>query len=542
MLCINKKLIAVAFSIASATALFAQKELPTESVDVIKDFDARLLESNKLKVTPTLPPLDTSTKRQDYVIPPKPLTVAYDAPKLRPIAIKAGKKEETYNGYLKAGGGVPTSFYGEAGYGLSANKQFDGKVWLKHHQLSADRAVENQKFSNTDFLLSGNYFMSQNMAVEGKIGYGYDRYHFYGYDRDSLDFDPEAVRQDYKLLDIGGRVYNSERSESDLNFSVAPKFYLLTDYYSNKELGFDLNLTAAKWFAEKHPLRLTIRTDLTKFEDTVVQKLNNIYLQPSFTFHADFMKLKIGGNFASNRDVFSIFPDAEITLRVFGDGIQIFAGAGGDLRKNTFRSMTEYNPFVQIRESRLRNTKYANYFGGVKGNIGWLDYNGQVSFANAKDLALFQPTFDARGVTRFKTVYDTVKIFSLQGTVKVSPIKDLVLLGTLSQSVFELNNELAAWGLPELEGNFSGIYTLLDGKASVKAALYVADRISRRDESLRPGKDGVLFDLNFGGTFRFNDNIGAFLDVNNLLNNRRERWYRYPIVGTNFLAGITARF
>ena len=214
MLCIHKKIFALAFSVVSATALFAQKELPTESVDVIKDFDARLLESNKLKVTPTLPALDTTTKRQDYVIPPKPLTVVYDAPKLRPIAIKAGKKEDTYNGYVKLGGGVPTSVYGEAGYGITANKQFDGKVWLKHHQLSADRALENQKFSNTDFLLNGNYFLAQNLALEGKVGYGYDRYHFYGYDHDSLEFVPEAVRQDYKLLDIGGRVYNSERTES----------------------------------------------------------------------------------------------------------------------------------------------------------------------------------------------------------------------------------------------------------------------------------------------------------------------------------------
>jgi hypothetical protein len=34
----------------------------------------------------------------------------------------------------------------------------------------------------------------------------------------------------------------------------------------------------------------------------------------------------------------------------------------------------------------------------------------------------------------------------------------------------------------------------------------------------------------------------VFLDINNLLNNRRERWYRYPTIGTNFMGGFVARF
>lgn len=538
----HKSILTAAFFSAALVTAFAQKNLPNESVDVTKDFDAHLLESNKINVTPTLPPLDTTTKRQNYNIPPKPLTVTYDAPKLRPIGVKAGKKEDIYKGYVKLGGGVPTSLYGEGGYAFKSNEQFDGKLWLRHHRIDAGRAVENQAMANTDVLVSGNYFLPQKLGIEGKVGYSADRYHFYGYDRDTLSFDKEAVRQDFKILDLGGRLFNSERTDADLNFSISPKFYLLNDYYSNKETGFDFGITASKWFANKHPLRLTIRTDLTRYEDTATQKLNNIYLQPSFTFHTDILKLKVGGNFASNRDVFSIFPDAELTLRIFGDGIQVFAGAGGDLRKNTYRSMSEYNPFIQSRLSELRNTKYSNYFGGVKGNLGWLDYNAQVSYAKASDLALYQTAIDERGITRFRTVYDTANIFGLQGTVKFSPIKNLVINGTLSQNVFSMRNELHAWGLPGLEGNFNGVYTLLDGKASVKAGLYIADRINLRNETDVADKGGALLDLNLGGTYRFNKNIGAFLDVNNLLNNRRERWFRYPMVGTNFLAGITARF
>ena len=546
---LNHKILLVAFAFCACSQMaFAQNDLEGDNVTVVKSFDAQLLEANKINVPPTLPPLDTATQRQTYNVPPHPSNIKYDAPKLRPLGMKAAPKEEDYNGYAKLGGGVPNTFYGEAGYFFKAEDKFDGKVWLKHHRLSADKAIENQMFQKTEGLISSNIFLPNNLATQVDIGYTYDRVNFYGYDHDSLEFSPERTRQDYKILDLGARLYNSKRNDADLNFSVAPKFYLLSDYYSNKENQFSIDLSATKWFNEQHVLQVNIRPDLTSFEDTLTQKLNNIYLQPSFTLHFDFLQFKIGGNFVNNRDEFSIFPDAELTVRVWGDGVQAFAGITGDLRKNTYRTLSEYNPFIQIRGSKLRNTRWDNYYGGVKGNFGWLEYNGQVGYSKASDLALHQTLFTNEGITRFRVIYDTVRIFNLQGTVKIKPMKNLVILGTLSQNVFDNEttdssaDELAVWGLPEIEGDFSAIYTLLDGKASVRSSLHMADRITFLDEAGDRVKSKALLDLSIGGAYYFAKNIGAFLDINNILNNKRERWYRYPTIGTNFLVGITARF
>ena len=529
---------------AFAQTLSAQKDLPTESVNIVKDFDARLLESNKIDVPPTLPALDTTTKRQDYLVPPKPLTITYDAPSLRPVGMRSGKKEKEYNGYFKGGGGVPSSIYGELGYAFHSGDKFDGKAWLRHHGANK-KSFENQRFFNTDALLSGNLYLDKNLAVEGKIGYTYDRVYFYGYDHDSLQYEPDQVRQDLKLIELGGRLYNGERTDMDLNFSITPNFYLLNDYYSNKETGFDLNIGATKWFAEKHPLNINIRTDFTSFNDTAKQNLNNIYLHPSFTFHADFLNLKIGGLFASNRDEFQIFPDVELNLRLWGDGLQAFAGADGELRKNNYKSLSTYNPFIQIRGINLRNTTWRQYFGGVRGNLGWLEYDGRVSYGKASDLALFQTLFDSTGrpgVTRFTVVYDSSSIFGIQGTIKLKPMKELVVSGTVSHRVFDIDQEAEPWGLPSLELNGSAVYTLLDGKATVKGELYLADGAAFLDREKVTYHTGGLFDLSFGGSYRLTDNIGVFLDFNNVLNNTRERWLDYPMLGVNILGGITARF
>jgi hypothetical protein len=312
----HKYLILAATLLSFAQSVNAQKDLEGDNVTVVKSFDAQLLEANKLSVPPTLPALDTTTKVQNYTVPPHPSNIKYDPPKLRPLGVKAAPKESDYDGFLKLGAGVPNTLWGEGGYYFKAKEKFDGKIWLRHHRLSADKAVENQMFQKTQGLVCGNIFLPNNLATQVDVGYTYDRIHFYGYDHDSLEFSPGKTRQDYKILDLGARLYNSARNDADLNFSVAPKFYLLNDFYSNKESNFELGLSATKWFNEKHALRVNIRPDITNFEDTVEQKLNNIYLQPSFTLHFDFLQFKIGGNFVNNRDVFSIFPDAELTLRV----------------------------------------------------------------------------------------------------------------------------------------------------------------------------------------------------------------------------------
>lgn len=526
--------------------VWAQKpNLPSESVDVVKEFDARLLESDKVKVTPTLPTLDTATKYQTYNVPPRPLTVSYEAPKLRPIGMKTAAREKVYNGFAKVGAGVPTSLYGEAGYYFARKDKFDARLWGRHHSMN-NRSIENQRFFNNDLKLSSNIFLKNNLAVEANAGLSADRVHFYGYNRDSFSgIDAGGVRQNFNLIELGGRVYNKERTSNDLNFYAAPKIYRLADYYVNKETGLDFRFGAEKWFQEKHLLEMVIRTDFTSYSDLTTQKLTNIYLQPAFTYHLDFMNIKVGGNFASNRDVFYIFPNAELTLRVLGDGVQLFAGANGDLRKNTYRTISEYNPFVQMRGSNIRNTQMRNYFAGIRGNLGWLDYTGQAGWSNARDLALYQTLFQKVGpvqLTRFRVLYDTANIFNLQGTVKLSPIKNLTVTGTLSQNVYSMRNEAQAWGLPGLEGNFGALYTLLEGKAQVRAECYIADRIHRLDERKTATKSSALLDFNIGGQYFFTKQVGAFLQISNLFNNRRERWYNYPIYGTNVLVGVSAKF
>jgi len=65
----NIKLITACLTIFISIQIQAQVDLPTEQVEVIKNFEATLEETEKVPIDPELPPLDTSTQLQQYQIP-----------------------------------------------------------------------------------------------------------------------------------------------------------------------------------------------------------------------------------------------------------------------------------------------------------------------------------------------------------------------------------------------------------------------------------------------------------------------------------------
>jgi outer membrane autotransporter protein len=49
-------------------------------------------------------------------------------------------------------------------------------------------------------------------------------------------------------------------------------------------------------------------------------------------------------------------------------------------------------------------------------------------------------------------------------------------------------------------------------------------------------------DVSVGAEFSINKNFSAWLDVNNLLNNKYERWHNYPVYGIHIIGGVMIKF
>jgi len=514
--------------------------LESDEIQVFNDFNATLAEATRVEILPALPKLIEGDKNLVYQIPNKKITLEYLPPKLRPLGAKKQEPEKGYNGYAKLGYGFPNSPYGELGYEYVNEEKFRIGGELNHHSAN-NKKNENQRFSNTSGELNGAYFLYNAHTIEGNIGFDSDQVFLYGYDPEVTPFTAEQVRQSFNNFNFGARYFNSSENRNGINYEGGFQFYTLTDNFATSESGIDLKATGTKWFAEKHPLNVTLRTDFSSFRDNGKQSLNNFFLQPNFTFHAKKFKVKAGLNLASSDDEFYFFPDAEASVNIIGNSIAVFAGANGDLHKNNLRSLSQYNPFIATYERLdVRNTASRSYYGGVRGNLKTINYEAQIGLKQVGDLAMF--ITDPTDSLRFLTIYDSAQIFQLKGTVEAKLGEKLNVTLTAAQNIYETNTETEAFGLPNFEATLGLRYKMLADKLHLSADLFSQSGNWIKDEDTITDKLAGVFDISLGGEYYFMKNIGVFARVNNILGDQRQRWFRYPTYGINVLGGISARF
>lgn len=546
-----KNIFSILFSCLVLTA-FAQGgngNLPGGEIEVVATFEAQLAEVERLEVKPELPPLEDNVNSQTYDnLPTRNLEVNYPAPTIRPIAMKREELPDTYAGYFKAGVGLPNAFMSELGYGKRFSDNFDLGINADFLSMSNSKNVENQKFRNIGAEVDGTYYLDNGIAVEGNVGFSSDKLHYFGYNEseefaDSSFLDTD-VDQRFNLFEIGAKVFNGQQTVGDFNYSAGIDVYRLTDLYSTVESGFDMKFQATKYFAGQHPLDVVLRTDFTSYEDTTEQSLNNFYLEPSFTYVGNGFKIRGGVNLVSSDDEFIFFPDAEVLVNVIGSTLSAFAGLDGSLQKQNFRNLTEYNPYLKSN-IELTNNRWQYYYGGVKGAVSFFEYRAEVGYKNNDNLAMYLPETDIeskRYIQRFMAVYDTVNIVRIGGSLSAKPIKDLEVRGTVNQNIYTLKSLEKPWHLPAFEMNATLLYKALDDKVLLRGDLFIENGVPFINEEGVADNLNGLFDISLGAEYFFTENIGAFLQVNNLANNRRQRWQDYPTLGLNALVGVTARF
>jgi hypothetical protein len=541
----NRHLIAGLLFFAGFHLLCAQN-LPTEQVDVIRDFEARLIDREKFNVSPELPPLDTSARRLSYELPSRMLSVDYPPPRIRPLAMRPDANPEIFRGFVRLGGGFPNALVGETNFGIANKENFVLDLDAQHLSANNDKNLENQRFAHSHVNLDGTYYFDQGFAVRGDAKYVVDNVHFYGYndfntETDTFSFAKDDVHQRFTTLAFAGEFFNGERTQADFNYSAGLDVYHMQDLYAARENGLDMKLNGTKWFNGAHPLAVTIRTDFTDYRDTAKQSLNNFYLQPSFTYSGDFFRVKLGMNLASSNDEFFFFPDVEAALNLIPSVLTVFAGVEGDLQKNNFRHLANYNPFLNSRP-RLRNTEYNNFFGGIRGDFFGIDYEAQASYKKANNLALFLS--DEEIIPRFLTLYDTVEIYSISGAISMPLFDGFQISGSARQNFFAPKNEEKAWHLPSLTLNAGASYVTLEQRLTLRGDIFVENGVpyKGKDTDGEARNLNALLDLSLGAEYVFTNNLGAFVRLKNVLNNRRQRWHHYPVLGFNAVAGIYARF
>lgn len=525
-------------ALAVVNICHAQNELPVDEIEVIKHFDARLIETQKVPLTPRLPEPDTTVYRYQYQVTVTNPEIVYQPPQIRPLGLRPEAQEPGYRGLLRAGYGVPNQVYGDLSYLLIDRDPLQILIKGHHHQAN-HKKTDLQKFSDSGGEISGNYNLSPALNISGQLGYDYDRIHFYGL-RENDNFPYVDEQRNYKLFTAQFGIANTEPVVADINYRATLDFYNLKDDLAAKETGVRLNLRGDKVVARTHLIALDLIADLSTLNDSEQkQDLDNLFVKPTFAFRQRNFNITGGVNLALHAKETDVFPILDATFRIVGNKIMAFAQVDGGLNKNNFFTLSRYNPFIHQRIHDIRNTVHRDYFIGVKGQVGKLEYSGRAGYSSVKNLALFEPDrFDYR---KFQPLYDDGNIVRIEGEVKARPMSRLEVGASVSKLFYDLDVQEKAWQLPSLQGSIFSAFYSTDKKLRVRADLFIesgAPFLDRNDES-----DNLkgLFDLSLGADYFVTKNIGAFIQANNLFGNKHQRWEGYTVYGVNGVIGVMVR-
>lgn len=509
--------------------------LTEEKVDVTKTFNAAVQDAKKYSPSPTLPVAPENSRNSEYRIPTKLLTVEYEAPTIKPIAMRRAEPEKAKRFLGKIGYGMPNQPYLDFKLNNGKSDNIDFNIHLHHHSANNNQRVRHQRFGNTDGFVDGTYY-TESFAVGGKLGFDLDQHHFYGHN-DTLILSKAQVFQRFSTAFGELRLLNTQPTQGDLNYWLTVDFHTTNDRYDAWEFRPGFKGGIRKWLNDNW-LEVTVDEHYRYFTDfngisATRQTDNLLIIKPNFVFNAAPFKLKIGAYLGFD-DEFVSYPDIEASVAMLDGTVTLFGGWNGEIRQAQFRQFGQYNPFIKSVLT-LKNTRLQHRYGGVKGKVAGINFEVRATQKPTENLPMYLTDYSDH-TRRFDIVYDSVAtIFALDGTADFDILNSIKT--TLSATYNTFRNEDPHWHLPTFESDIAAAYTYND-QIGLNASLYLASGAPYLTREGIPQQLSPLLDLNIGGTYHINDNFSLFLDINNLLSSNYQRWNRYPQLGLNFIGGV----
>jgi hypothetical protein len=483
----------------------------------------------------------------------------------------ATTQQKLYHGYAKAGFGLYTTPLVEGYYDQTRSRDNAYGIHVKHFSSNGgldDRGESDYGYNNID----GYYkqFMPHH-EVGGRLTYDRRRYNFYGYEPQALDADtipqPSDDEQERFYNDIGfqARVKSLYKDSTKIAHDVALEVHA----YSNDVRSTETNI------------KLT--ADLSKEESTETYGLgvlldNNAYrgkpgegqedlrqngtlfgLTPNVSTVGDKYTVKVGAGLyvdALSKTTFHFFPQAEAGYRLFDDILMPYVGVDGRRIRNSFRSLTRENPWLEDAPFLANSSLNYDVYGGLRGSFSsrmGFDIRISRSRMKARPLYVSLPPGDPAYGDRFTVIYDRVDQTDISGEVHYHAGSGLTATGRVDIFTYDTDVQAEAWNLAPYRISLGGTYDLRQKLIVKLEAQFLGPRKAygypyalgdQNIGSVTPSTldlDGFL-DLYLGLEYRYTKRISVFLDLSNLSASKYERWYRYPVQRSLILGGATFAF
>lgn len=542
----TKILILVGVLIGTSFSVFAQKDTTKkQSIDITSSYKPVLRNAVKVNFSATNLPADTNKVVGPYIIPPQNLFYTYQPVSLKPLALAMDSSLELgVRNFIKVGFGNYSTPFASAGFSFG-----DGKkelVNLTADYISSKGNIENQDYSKMNIKAMGSYFTDKN-EVYGSIGLKQQEYNLYGYDHSLHNYTKSDVLQRFQDVSIHAGIHNKDKNETGVNYNPNIAISIFSNQNKLTESSLLINTPVEKTFGDVFSVKVSLLADITSYISkdlsANVKFNNNIFqLSPELIFKKERFTIHAGVSPAWDNGKLSVLPNIYGQAQIKDKPFLVEAGLIGRFIKNSFRNLAEINPYLRTL-SIQQNTKETEFYGGIKASIGkHFNFSAKTGFISYNNFPLF--------------INDTaadMKSFLVTNESKMTDLRLHADMSFVSQDKFTVTGGLTFNGYTGMKDNDKAWGTIpVEFTASMRwwafKQLMVKSDFRSFSGSPYVLKNNVQRTANGGADFSagleyaINKKFSAWLDLNNIFNNKYERWHNYQVYGLNVLGGVIYKF
>jgi hypothetical protein len=527
----------------AGSAVYAQNDSSRrQTIEITSSYKPVLRNTVKINLYASPITADTTRPRLVYTIPPQNLFFSYQPVSLKPLALDADTSLQLgERNQVKAGIGSFTTPYVAAALSFG-----DGKKNLLNvfgNYISSRGKIDNQDFSEIDVKAAGSIFTAKN-EIYAKAGFAQHEYYQYGYDHSLDSFRKADIRRSYQDLSAGIGFRNI--ALNDLKFTYDPHLELHTFSRENKasETTLILNIPAEKKFSETVSLKINATGNFDKYQlkGSSSHLTNNLFeLAPELVYYSDRFTFHGGATPAWNNNTVVLLPNVYAEVQLQQNILMVQAGWIGNYIANSFRTLSGENPYMQD-PTFLNNTKEVQYYGGIKATVGkHFSFNTKAAFINYNDVPLYiNDSLD--GKSFYTSNERRINDLQVHGDLNYINQDKFTLTAGLDLNTYtSLLDHEKPWGLFPLKLNGSLRWNAFK-EVLIKGDIFAFSgaKALLADGSQKNLKGGT--DISAGAEFKINKQFSAWLDFDNILNSKYERWNNYPVYGLQVIGGVIVHF
>lgn len=517
--------------------------LDTKVVVITSEFKPSLQNAAKINFNAATPLSDAVIIPLNYNIPSSNLFFSYQPISIQPLALPNTAITTWQNiQRIKVGAGNFNTILGEGRFSLGDGKQ--NITTIQADFLNAKGDLFAQEISKFNLDAASIINTNTNLEWSPHLLFNSTTQNLYGYQPSTLVYSKEDLKQTFNKVGLEIGLQNKISNTANINFNPKLSFYRFTDITKGSENNLIFKAPLTKYFGNHIGLNLGLSADISNTKFNSLSLSNQLFfVNASFLFTYPNMKLNIGIQPSWDNNKYSMQPDISAEANIKGTTLSFEGGWKGYFIKNNYRTLYDFNPWIGQPDA-LNNTEIVEQYAGIKGSVGnHISYNARASFLKLK----YQPLFynnsnDGKTfVTYFAPEMEAIK---LHGELKYAVQESFSLISSVNAAQFKvISSDDKPWGLIPFEVTGSGLWKPFKD-LQLKADIFYKEGSLYRNplNSIQSARLSATVDLNLSAEFNILNNLNMWVQMNNIFNNKYQRWNQYSVFGFNVMAGIVYSF